>query len=219
MKIILFGATGMIGQGVLRECLLDPGVDVILSIGRAPLPQQHAKLQGLVTPNLADLSAFAAQLAGFDGCFFSLGVSAVGLSEENYRRIIYDLTLSVATLLARLNPQMTFIYVSGAGTDGTGRGRSMWARVKGQTENALLGLPFKSVYMFRVGAVQPLHGIRSKTRWYNTLYVLASPLFFILRNLFPKYFTTTEEVGQAMLKVARNGAPKSILEMPDIKQL
>src|SRR5882672_2505486 len=216
MKIILFGTSGMIGQGILRECLLDPDVELILSVGRAPLQQKHAKLRELITPNLADLSAFESQLTAFDVCFFSLGASAAGLNEENYRRINYDLPLAVATLLVKLNPQMTFIYASGRGTDSTEKGGSMWARVKGQTENALLRLPFKAVYMFRIGAVLPSHGIKSKTPLYNFFYAIGAPLMFLLRKLSPQNVQTTEEVGRAMLAVAKHGAPKSVLESADI---
>lgn len=153
MKIVLFGATGMIGQGALRECLLDPDVELVLSIGRTPIPQKHPKLRELLTPNLGDLSAFESQLAGFDACLYSLGATAAGSTEEKYRRVNYELPLAAATLLARLNPQMTFIYVSGRGTDTTEKGRAMWARVKGATENVLLRLPFRAAYMFRIGAV------------------------------------------------------------------
>jgi len=219
MKIILFGTSGMIGQGILRECLLDPDVELILSVGRAPLPQRHAKLRELIAPNLADLSAFESQLTGFDACFFSLGASAAGLNEENYRRINYDLPLAVATLLVKLNPQMTFIYVSGRGTDSTEKGSSMWARVKGQTENALLRLPFKAAYMFRIGAVLPSHGIKSKTPLYNFFYTVGTPLMKVIRTFSPQYVQTTEEVGKAMLIAAKRGVPKPILETSDIFQL
>src|SRR5215813_15572055 len=219
MKIILFGASGMIGQGVLRECLLDLEVALVLSVGRSPLSQKHAKLKELIAPNLADLSAFESQLTGFDACFYSLGATAADSSEENYRRINYDLPLAAANLLVRLNPQMTFIYISGRGTDSTEKGRAMWARVKGATENALLRLPFNAAYMFRIGAVLPLHGIKSKTPLYNFFYALGSPLMYALRAFSPENVQTTEEVGKAMLLAAKGGAPKPILECPDIYEL
>jgi uncharacterized protein YbjT (DUF2867 family) len=219
MKIILFGATGMVGQGVLRECLLYPGVDLLLSVSRSSLPQAHAKLHQLVTPDVSELSAFASELSGFDACFFCLGVSSAGMPEEKYRSITYDLTLAVAKFLASINPQMTFVYISGRGADSTERGRSMWARVKGQTENALLRLPFKAAYMFRIGAVLPLHGIKSKTPLYNLFYLMGTPLMFLLRKLSPQNVQTTEEVGKAMLIVAKRGAPKSVLECADIFRL
>jgi uncharacterized protein YbjT (DUF2867 family) len=219
MKIILFGTSGMVGQGVLRECLSDPGVELVLSVGRASLPQKHAKLRELITPNLADLSAFESQFNGFDACLFSLGASAAGLNEVDYRRINYDLPLAAANLLLKLNPQMTFIYVSGRGTDSSEKGRIMWARVKGQTENALLRLPFKAAYMFRIGAVLPLHGIRSKTPLYNFFYAVGAPLMKLIREFSVQYVQTTEEVGKAMLITIKRGAPKPILETSDIFEL
>lgn len=219
MKIILFGASGMIGQGVLRECLLDPAVDHVLSISRSPLSQKHPKLQELVTPDLGDLSAFASQLSGFDACFYTLGATAARSTEENYRRINYNLPLAAAILLAKLNPQMTFVYVSGRGTDSTEKGRVMWARVKGATENALLRLPFKAAYMFRIGVVLPLHGIKSRTPLYNAFYIVGTPLMLIFRKFSPKNVQTTEELGKAMLIAAKRGAPQSILESSDIHQL
>ncbi len=216
MKAILFGATGMVGQGVLRECLIDPDVHQVLTIGRSATGQQNPKLHELVIPNLMDLSAIEPQLTGYDACFFCAGVSSAGMTEEKYTQLTYDLTLSVAQTLACLNPTMTFLYVSGAGTDGTERGRSMWARVKGRTENALLRLPFKAAYMFRPGFIQPLHGIRSKTRLYQFLYDILAPIQPLLKGRFPKYVTTTEQLGQAMLKVAKQSYPKPILESLDI---
>jgi uncharacterized protein YbjT (DUF2867 family) len=219
VKVILFGATGMVGQGVLRECLLDSGVEQVLAIGRSATGQQHAKLQEIVQSDLFDLSSIEGRLAGFDACFFCLGVSAAGMSEQDYRRITYELTMSVAKTLARLNPAMTFIYVSGAGTDSAERSRMMWARVKGKTENDLLKMPFRAAYMFRPGYIQPLHGIRTKTRWYGALYAVMGPLYPIWKRLLPNYVTTTECVGRAMLNVARHGAPKRFLENQDINGL
>ena len=206
----------MVGQGVLRECLLDPGVEKIVSIVRTPSGQQHPKLRELVHTNFFDYSAIERQLTGYDACFFSLGVSSAGMDEAKYTHLTYDLTLAAATTLARLNLQMTFVYVSGAGTDSTERGRSMWARVKGKTENDLLKLPFHAAYMFRPGFIQPLHGIRSKTRLYQFFYAALNPILPLLRSAFPKFIITTEELGRAMLNVARNGYPKPILETADI---
>jgi uncharacterized protein YbjT (DUF2867 family) len=209
----------MVGQGVLRECLLDPEVDTVLAIGRSASAQQHEKLNEIVHNDPSDLSAIEGRLAGYDACFFCLGVSAVGMTEDAYRRVTYDLTISVARTLARLNPAMTFIYVSGSGTDSTERGRLMWARVKGKTENALLQMPFKAAYMFRPGYIQPLHGIRTKTKWYGAVYAMMGPLYPLWKVLFPKYVTTTECLGRAMLKVAKRGAPKSVLENQDINRI
>jgi uncharacterized protein YbjT (DUF2867 family) len=219
MNVILFGATGMVGQGVLRECLLDPGVQTVLSIGRSATGQQHQKLRELMHQDFLNLSAIEKDLVGFDACFFCLGVTSVGMAEERYRRVTYDFTVAAAQLLARLNPGMTFIYVSGMGTDSSEHGRAMWARVKGQTENALLRLPFKAAYMFRPAAIVPLHGIRSKTKFYRVFYVVLAPLLPVLNKLFPKYVTTTEQVGRAMLKIARQGAPKPVLENLDITRV
>jgi uncharacterized protein YbjT (DUF2867 family) len=219
VKVILLGATGMVGQGVLRECLLDPEVETVVVIGRNATVQQHEKLQEIVHSDLSDLSAIEGKLWGCEACFFCLGVSAVGMKEEAYRRVTYDLTISVAKTLAKFNPAMTFIYVSGAGTDSTERGRLMWARVKGKTENALLQMPFKAVYMFRPGYIQPLHGVRTKTKWYGAVYAMMGPLYPVWKWLFPKYVTTTECIGLAMLNVAKRRALKSILENQDINRI
>jgi uncharacterized protein YbjT (DUF2867 family) len=219
MNVLLFGATGMVGQGVLRECLLDAGVSRVLSVGRSATGQTHSKLRELIVPDLFDLSVVREQLSGFDACFFCLGVSSAGMSEEAYRHVTYDLTLAAAKVLVRLNPQMTFVYVSGAGTDSSERGSSMWARVKGATENALMRLPFKAAYMFRPGFIQPLHGVRSKVAHYRWTYVLASPFFGLLRRLAPRHVTTSEQVGRAMLAVARRGAPTPLVETVDINAL
>jgi len=218
MKVILLGATGMVGQGVLRECLLEPEVESVLAVGRGKTGQQHEKLNEIVTDNLWDLAPIEANLSGLDACFFCLGVSAAGKSEEEYRRVTYDLTLSAARILLRQNPRMTFIYVSGMGTDSTERGRMMWARVKGKTENDLLKLPFKAAYMFRPGYIQPLDGIRTKTKWYGLLYAMMAPLYPLWKALFPKYVTTTEQVGRAMIRVAKQGAAKIVLESEDISR-
>ena len=219
MRVILFGATGMVGQGVLRECLLDPDVESVLAIGRSKTGQRQEKLHEIVRAELADLSAIEGQLSGYDGCFFCLGVSSVGMDEQTYYRLTYELTTSIAATLAKLNPGMTFIYVSGTGTDSSESGRSMWAQVKGKTENALLRMPFKAAYMFRPGYIQPLHGIRTKTRWYGAMYAAMAPLYPLWKLLFPKYVTTTECVGRAMLKVAKQGAAKRVLETSDINDV
>jgi uncharacterized protein YbjT (DUF2867 family) len=219
MKVILFGATGMVGRGVLRECLLDAGVERVLAIGRTATAQRHEKLHDLVVSNFSDFSAVERELSGYDACFFCLGVTSAGMSEADYRRVTYDIALAAATTMLRVNPAMTFVFVSGAGADSSGRGRVMWARVKGQTENALLALPFKGVYVFRPAAIQPLHGIRSKTTWINAAYAILGPLYPVWKRLVPNYVTTTEQVGRAMIAVARRGAPKHVLENADINQL
>ncbi len=219
MRVILFGATGMVGQGVLRECLLDPGVERVLAVGRSATPQREEKLHDLVVANFLDFSAVERELSGYDACFFCLGITSAGMTEADYRRVTYDFALAAAQTLVRINPDMTFVFVSGAGADSAGRGRVMWARVKGQTENALLALPFKGVYVFRPAAIQPLHGIRSKTSWINAAYAVLGPLYPVFKRLVPDYVTTTEQVGRAMLAVARRGAPKRVLENADINRL
>jgi uncharacterized protein YbjT (DUF2867 family) len=218
MRVLLFGATGMVGQGVLRECLLDADVESVVIVVRSTTGQRHAKLREILHNDFLDFSPIEDQLSGFDACFFCLGVSSAGMSEENYRRITYDFTLAAARVLARLNPNMTFIYVSGTGTDSSERGRSMWARVKGKTENDLLRLPFHA-YMFRPGVIIPLYGIQSKTGFYRAFYALLGPLLPFLNGRFPKYVTSTEQIGRAMLKVAKHGWPKQVLETSDINQV
>jgi uncharacterized protein YbjT (DUF2867 family) len=218
MNVVLFGATGMVGQGALRECLRDSTVRQVLVVGRRPTGQRHEKLRELVVPDVADLSAVEPELAGLDACLFCLGVSSAGMTEERYTSLTYDLTLAVAQILARRNPGMTFVYVSGMGTDSSEQGRTMWARVKGRTENALLRLPWKAAYMFRPAIILPLHGIRSSTRWTRILYAVTRPLYPVFRAFFPNYVTTTEQLGRAMLTVAREGFPKPILEPPDIRR-
>lgn len=216
MKVLLFGATGMVGQGVLRECLQDPGVEQVAALGRSATGVQHPKLVDIRHADLANYAGIEDRLHGFDACFFTLGVSSAGMKEADYDRVTYGFTLAAGETLGRLNPGMAFIYVSGAGTDSTERGRTMWARVKGRTENALLRLPLNA-YMFRPGAIQPLDGIRSKTASYRILYALTKPLLPLLRRAMPNQILTTREMGQAMLNVARRGYPKPILEVRDIR--
>jgi uncharacterized protein YbjT (DUF2867 family) len=219
MNVLILGATGMVGQGVLRECLLDDGVARVVTLGRSPTGQAHPKLREIVHANLLDLTPIESELRGLDACFYSLGATAAGKSEAEYTRINYDLTLSVAGTLARLDPDMTFVYVSGMGTDSTERGRTMWARVKGRTENALLRLPFKAAYMLRPGIILPMHGIKSKTTLYRVMYTLMTPLYPALRALFPRAITTTEHLGRVMLRLARSGYSKPVLEAADIALL
>jgi uncharacterized protein YbjT (DUF2867 family) len=216
MNILIFGATGMVGQGVLRQCLLDPEVRQVVTIGRTATGQRDPKLREIVHRDLFDYTSIESELTGFDACFFCLGVSSFRMSEADYAHVTYDLTLAAARTLARLNPQMVFEYVSGAHTDSTGKGSSMWARVKGRTENALLNLPCKGAYMFRPGAIQPMDGIRSKTALYQTIYSLSQPLWPLLRRAFPNAVTSTTQLSLAMLDVAKQGAPTRILEMRDI---
>ena len=225
MKVVLFGGTGMIGQGVLRECLLDPDVEKVLAIGRSATGVQHPKLRELVQGDLWSYSSIEDQLRGFDACFFCLGVTSAGMSEADYTRITYGITVAAAETLARLNAGMagmagmTFVFVSGAGADSSEQGRLMWARVKGRTENAILRMPFKASYAFRPGVVQPMHGERSRTAAYRVLYSITKPLLPVLRRLWPGQILTTEQFGRAMLLVVRHGAPKRVLESADINAL
>lgn len=214
MRVVVFGATGMVGQGVLRECLLAPDVQSVLAVGRTPTGVTHEKLRDLVHEDLLDLSPIEGDLAGQDACFFCLGVSSTGMSEADYRRITYDVTMAAARVLAAGNPDLTFIYVSGAGTGG----RAMWARVKGETEDALLAL-FPKAVMFRPGFIQAMHGATSKTRLYRILYRVLGPVAPLVRRLFPHQVTTTELIGLAMLNAAREGAPKRVLDPRDINAL
>uniref|UniRef100_A0AAU2JZU5 Epimerase n=1 Tax=Streptomyces sp. NBC_00049 TaxID=2903617 RepID=A0AAU2JZU5_9ACTN len=220
MNVILFGATGMLGRGVLRECLRDDSVESVLAIGRTPLGVSHPKLRERVQADPSDLSAPDLDLASYDACFFCLGVSSVGMKEEAYRRITHDLTLAVARPLAAANPGLTFVFVSGEGTDSTGKGRSMWARVKGETENDLMELPFRA-YMFRPGIVQPVRGVPSKTRLYRVLYTVTAPLVPLLRRVAPDLVITSEAFGKAMIAVATPGTeiPGHILRPADINRL
>lgn len=219
MKVLLFGATGMIGQGVLRECLLDPEVTQVVSVGRSLSGKTHPKLKEIRFTEDFDLSPHADRLADADACFFCLGVSSAGLGEAEYCRITFDLTLAVATTLCALNPAMSFGYISGAGADSSEKGRVMWARVKGKTENALLRLPFRAVHLFRPGAIRPLHGITSRTPLYRVLYRVLGPLLPLLKKVSPDSLTTTEQLGRAMIRAARHGAPQAVLEMRDINRL
>jgi uncharacterized protein YbjT (DUF2867 family) len=219
MKVILFGATGMVGQGVLRECLLDPEVERILAVGRRTTGQQHDKLRELVHQDFSDFSGITNELAGYDACFFCLGVSSAGMNERDYRKLTYDITIAAAQALVAQNPDLTFVYVSGLGTDSSERGRTMWARVKGETENALLGMGFKAAYMFRPGYIQPLHGVASRTRLYRWLYAVMAPFYPVWKALLPKYVTTTELVGRAMIRVAKVGAPERVIENRDINAI
>jgi nucleoside-diphosphate-sugar epimerase len=214
MKAIITGATGMVGEGVLLECLSNPAVEQVLVVNRRPGGVSHPKLHEIIHGDFFNLAPIEAQLVGFDACFFCLGVSSVGMSQADYKHITYDLTLNVAQLLAKLNPAMTFCYVTGAGTDSSEQGRTAWARVKGATENALLRL-FKEAYMFRPGFMRPTPGQKN----IKTSYKLILWLYPIGRKLYPAGFLTLQEVAVAMIKVAGNGCPKHILEVKDIAAL
>jgi uncharacterized protein YbjT (DUF2867 family) len=219
MKVLLFGATGMIGQAALRECLRDPGISRLVAVGRRPTGVNDAKLVDIVESDVAQLAPHEAELRDVDACLFCLGVTSIGLNEAEYSPLTYDLTLAAARALVRINLHMTFIYVSGASTDSTESGRVMWARVKGRTENALLSLGFHAAYMFRPGAVIPQHGIRSRTSWYNAVYAIIRPLAAPLVRLSPAHVTTSDRLARAMLVVARDGYSSPIVESSDINRI
>jgi len=208
----------MVGKGVLLECLQSPQVEAVLVMNRSPLGMSHPKLREVLHRDFFDLVPIRTELTGYNACFFCLGVTSAGMAEKEYHRLTYDLTLNVATTLKELNPDMTFCYISGAGTDGSEKGKVMWARVKGKTENALLGLGFKDAYMFRPGFIRPIKGIRSKTPLYNALYVVLSPLFPLIMK-FPKYATRSETLSKAMIQVASEGCEKKVLESIDINEI
>jgi uncharacterized protein YbjT (DUF2867 family) len=218
MNVIVFGATGMIGGGVLIECLDEPRIETVLTIGRRASGRDHPKLKQMVRSDLSDFADIRDELRGYDACFYCLGVSAAGMSEEAYRRVTLDLTLAAADVLADLNPELTFCYVSGQGTDSSEQGRIMWARVKGATENRLLSMSIPA-YMFRPGLVQPMKGVRSSTRSYRVLYGLTAPFMPLLRRLLPTYVTTTEDLGRAMVRVSMEGCENHILDPGDINEL
>lgn len=219
VKVVLFGASGMVGGGVLLECLDDPRVESVLVVGRRACGVSHPKLTEALQDDFFDYAALAPRFRGLDACFFCLGVSAAGLSEAEYSRRTFDLTLAAARALAAASPHIIFVYVSGAGTDSTERGRVMWARVKGRTENALLALPIGGAYMFRPGFIQPMRGVRSRTPLYRGFYVVLGPLLPLLRRIFPRQITTTVAVGRAMIALAEHGDAKKILGPADINRL
>lgn len=219
MNVVLFGATGMVGQGVLRECLLDPDVQTVVSVVRRASGRTHPKLRELVHENFHDFSSVEAELSGKDACFFCLGVSSLGLTEEAYRAVTYDITVAATKTLVTVSPNMTFIFVSGAGSDSTERGPGMWARVKGMAENVVLDAPFRASYVFRPAYIQPLHGVTSRTRWYRVFYAIVKPLMPLLVRLLPNSATTTEQIGRAMLGVAKHGASRRVLYSADINAI
>ena len=215
IKVIITGATGMVGEGVLHECLLHPEVESVLVINRKPCEVKHEKLREIVHKDLFDLSSIENKLTGYNACYFCAGVFSVGKKEDEYKRITYDLTIQVANTLVKLNPDMAFCYVSGMGTDSTERGRSMWARVKGKTENDLLKLPFKAAYMFRPGYIQPTKGLKNT----SLVYKLGAPFYLVWKTLFPKYIVTLEQLGLSMITFSLYGSDKKILECKDIVRL
>ncbi len=219
MKVIITGSSGMIGSGVLLECLEDNSIKEVLVINRTSIKQNNAKLKEILLADMMDFNSLASQLAGYDACFYCLGISSLGINEEDYTRITFDYTRVVAESLLKYNPGMVINFISGAGTQSNESGSQMWARVKGKAENLLLNLPFKRVYLYRPGIIQPLKGISSKTKWYNTLYKIINPLFSFLKYVFPNQITTTENVGKAMIYTASSLPDKIYLENSDINYM
>ena len=219
MNVLLFGATGMVGSGLLLECIEDPLISRIRVIGRRTCGMKHEKVDEVITSDFYDYSEIEDQLTGFDACFFCIGVSSVGKSEEEYRHLTYDLTMAAAETLLRLNPEMTFCYVSAGGADPSGKSRQMWARVRGELENALAELPFKELYIFRPLYIQPVSGVQSSVKLYRILYATLAPLYPLLKRLIPGHVTTTRTLGQAMIAAALNGAPERVLESREINQI
>lgn len=221
MKInaIITGSTGMVGKGVLLECLDSPKVESVLVINRKPVGIRHEKLKEIIHADFYDLSPVEEQLKGYNACYFCLGVSSFQMQEADYTKVTHDLTLHFAETVLRMNPQMTFTYVSGVGTDSSEKSRTMWARVKGKTENDLLAMPFKAAYMFRPGYIQPMKGIKSATKLYNALYVVFKPLYPLLKAISPNGITSTVQIGQAMINVTAEAFPSKILHSQEINGL
>lgn len=214
IKAIITGSTGMVGEGVLHICLNSPEVESVLVINRKPCGVEHPKLKEIVHKDFMHLSPILDQLSGYNACYFCAGVSSVGKTKEEYRHITYDLTLNFANTLVQLNPDMVFTYVSGVGTDSTEKRKSMWARVKGKTENDLMRLPFKDVYAYRPGYIQPIKGLKNAYK----IYKVFVPFYPILEKIFPKYVGTLEEIGNSMIYVTQNGYDKKVLEIVDIRK-
>jgi hypothetical protein len=218
IKPLIFGSTGMIGQAVLLECIEDPLIETILIINRSSSGVKHQKVKEILLSDFSNFSALVKEFGNYNTCFFCLGISALGLSEEEYTKITYDLCMKAANTLLQSGTAYTFCYVSGAGTDSTEKGRQMWARVKGKLENALLALPFKNAFMFRPGYIQPMKGIVSRTKSYRIIYKIFTPLYYLLKP-FKGAVTDTTTLGKAMISAARNGYDKKIIEMKDINLL
>lgn len=219
MRAAMFGATGMVGQGALQECLRDPEVERVVSVVRAPSGKQHEKLREIAHGDFLNFTTIENELTGIEACLYCVGVTSTGTTEEAYSRITYDFTIAAAKTLLRLNPGMSFVFVSATGADSTERGRVMWARVKGKAENALLAMPFRAVYVFRPAMIQPLDGIESKTASYRISYRLMSPVVSLARHFWPQYTSTTRELGRAMLAAAKRGTEKRVVEAKQIREV
>jgi uncharacterized protein YbjT (DUF2867 family) len=214
MKVVIFGATGMVGQGTLRECLLAADVEHVVAVGRQPTRVRHEKLREVTPADFTDLTPIEPDLAGADACFYCLGISSVGVDEPTYTRVCHDFPVAAARAMAKINPQLTFVYVSGAGTNV--HSRQMWARVKGRTEEEVMAL-LPNGYAFRPGFIQPTYGAVSKTGWYRRVYAITAPLMPLAERVAPAYFTTTDRIGRAMLRAARTGFPSRIVTSRDMR--
>ena len=212
MKVSITGATGMVGEGVLFECLENPTVKEVLMVNRSHYDMEHPKLKELLTSDFTKLEGLESQLSHYDACFYCAGISSVGMNEEKYNHITYETTMAFANKLAQLNPEMVFNFVSGAHTDGTGKGKIMWARIKGKTENALMKLPFKAQYNFRPGFMKPFKGQKN-------VKALFKPVIWLFPILLPKISLTLKQVGQAMINAVQKGYQKQVLEIKDINVL
>ncbi|MBO6515655.1 MAG: epimerase [Bacteroidia bacterium] len=219
MKVIITGATGMVGKGVLLECLDHPEVSQVLVIGRNSVGMEHDKLNEVIHSDFSDFTPIREQLIGYDACYCCMGVSAAGMSEEQYTKLTYTYTMELAKLLASIDTNMTLTYVSGEGTDSSEKGRSMWARVKGKTENDLMKLGFKQSFMFRPGAIIPLRGIKSRTRLYQFIYDYFMWLVKLGKRLAPNSVVNTTEIGLAMINATRSGYEKQVVRPADILTL
>lgn len=219
MRVVVFGASGMVGKGVLLECIDDPRVAHVLVIGRSSCGVRGDKVEEVLLSDLTDYSGIEAKLEGLDACFYCLGVSSVGMSEEAYRKVTVDLTVAAAEALEKKSPGLTFIYVSGQGTDESEKGAIMWARVKGEAENRILAMGFKAAFMFRPGVIEPLRDVRPKATLTKVAYAVGWPLFPLLRAISPRLSTTTEAVGKAMIELAAEGSDRRYFENGDINAL
>jgi uncharacterized protein YbjT (DUF2867 family) len=219
VKVVLFGATGMIGSGALIECLAHPDVEAVLAVGRRSSGVVHEKLSEVLQDDFLDYSAISDRLRVYDACLFCLGVSAAGMSEAEYTRVTHDFTVAAAEAFFAMNPDRTFCYISGQGADSTERGRVMWARVRGRLENRLLGMGLGPVWIFRPGFVQPKKGVRSSTTLYNAIYAVLGPIYPLLETAAPKHVTSSDRLGLALIRAARDGAPKAILGNAEINAL
>jgi uncharacterized protein YbjT (DUF2867 family) len=215
-RVLIFGATGMVGQGVLRECARDSSITEVVAIGRTPVESSNPKIRNIVHKDLYEYKSIRESLSGFEACFFCLGTPSAGKSEAEYKQVTYDIPVAAAAALVELNPHMTFVFVSGSGADSTEKGIGMWARVKGMTENALLKIPFKAVYVIRPGMIQPLDGIQSKTKMYRVIYNILAPVLPLFRRLVPSYVTSTRLIGRAMIHLMNEGFDKKILTNSDL---